>query len=236
MRALAARQVVRVLAVVIVALALVVLAGLALPLAPATAWTRLLLLAAASLAALALGALAFRRALPRFDGWLESVEERFPAVRSWLRNALDLEGRRGEWSSAELSEAVTRETARRLEDVPLDAMRPKLEPRQPLRLAAVALGLVVVATLLTPARMSRSWTTLWNPGSAAPPVRLVVEPGSVKVTPGAALTVRARVWGTAQRPRLVRSAGSAPSAAAEGDGADGSRLWRFDLSQLTRAQ
>jgi hypothetical protein len=98
-----------------------------------------------------------------------------------------------------------------------------------------ALALVTLLALVFPARTERSWRTFLDPGAAAPPVRLEVEPGSVTVTPGVALAVRARVWGTTARPRLLRDGQPPLAGAREGEGGTGERLWRFDLTQLTRA-
>ncbi|HEY6867187.1 MAG TPA: hypothetical protein VI792_08020 [Candidatus Eisenbacteria bacterium] len=212
--------------------------GLALPVQPATAWARAAGALALALAAVIAALVAMRRELPGFDRYLERVEQRFPDVRSWLRNALDLESRPAPHTSAELAHALARETARRLEGTPLETLRPRIEPKVPLLLIAVAGIAVAVLAVLAPGRIARSWETMWNPAAAAPEVRLVVEPGSVRLTPGAALAVRAQVWGSRQRPRLLLGAGAgsgeaAPEASAEGGGPGGARTWRFDLTQLT---
>ena len=212
---------------------------MAWPTGEALAWARLLVAAAAGLAALALAVAGFLRARPSFDAYLERVEDRFPAVRSWLRNALDFERRPPAHTSPELARALGDETARRLAEVPLASLRPALEARRPLAAMAIALAVVAALALACPARTERSWRTFLDPRAAAPPVRLEVEPGSVTVTPGVALAVRARVWGTAARPRLLRDGASGSRrrqpGAREGEGAGGERLWRFDLTQLTRA-
>src|SRR6185295_15229703 len=108
-------------------------------------------------------------------------------------------------------------------------MRPRLEPRRPALTLALTMAALIACGLLVPGRTARSWATLWHPAAAAPPVRLAVEPGSVKVTPGAALAVHARVWGTPRAPRIVRDHERAPAAVLETSGNDGSRVWRFDL-------
>jgi hypothetical protein len=232
-RALIARQALKAAALSALAIAVGVALGTFVPLGPGFAWTRLVLLALAFTAAVTLAVRAFLRALPAFEGYLERVENRFPDVRSWLRNALDLEAHPPAHASKELTGALGRETARRLEQVPLDSLRPSVEPRRPALALGGAFALLMILALVTPARLGRSWATLWNPAAAAPAVRLEVEPGSVRITPGAALAVRARVWGTAQRPRLVLDRNTRVAATAEGE-AGGARLWRFDLTQLTR--
>lgn len=236
-RALALRQGLRAAARAAVVIVFAVALGVAWPTGAVLAWARLLVAAAAGLAALALAVTGFLRARPSFDAYLERVEVRFPAVRSWLRNALDFERRPPAHTSPELARALGDETARRLAQVPLASLRPALEARRPLAAMAIALAVVAALALACPARTVRSWRTFLDPRAAAPPVRLEVEPGSVTVTPGVALAVRARVWGTAARPRLLRDGASgAPQAGArEGEGAGGERLWRFDLTQLTRA-
>jgi hypothetical protein len=157
-------------------------------------------------------------------------------VRSWLRNALELERRPPAHTSTELSQALTVETERRLREVPLATLRPPIEPRRPALTLIAALITIVALGLLWPARTTRSWATLWNPPAAAPPVRLEVDPGSVTITPGASLAVRARVWGTEGAPRIVRERERNVAAVAEGREASGARVWRFDLGQLTREE
>src|ERR1051325_2100786 len=94
-RALVLRHALRASAAASVLLAFAVTAGLALPRTQATAGVRLALFAAGALLSLVLAALAMRRDTPRWDGWLESLEGRFAGLRSWLRNALDLEASPG---------------------------------------------------------------------------------------------------------------------------------------------
>lgn len=213
-----------------------VLAGAALPLGPGLATARLALLAVAGLALLAWAARAVAARSPRFDTYLERVEERFPAVRSWLRNALDLERRPPRDTSAELAAALRAETARRLASVPLGSLAPRVAPARPALLVAAAAAAVLAGALVAPGRVQRSWAALADPSAAAPPVRLAVEPGAVRVTPGATLAVRARVWGSARAPRLLRDGERPVEAVDEGAARGGERRWRFDLPPLTREQ
>ena len=234
-RALTLRHGLRAAGSVAVVVTLALVLGVAWPTGEPLAWTRQLAVAGAAVAALVLAVAGLLRARPTFEAYLERIEERFPAVRSWLRNALDFERRPPAHTSPELVRALGDETSRRLADVPLIALRPALEARRPLASMAVAFAVVAAFGLAFPARTERSWRTLLDPRTAAPPVRLEVEPGSVTVTPGAALAVRARVWGTGARPRLLRDGPPTDPATPEGEGAGGERLWRFDLTQLTRA-
>ncbi len=235
-RALVVRQALRAAAPATLGVAAAVAIGLLLPVEPATAWVRAAAALAVALAGLARSLVELRAAMPGFERYLEQVEGRFPAVRSWLRNALDLAAHPAPHTSPELAGALARETARRLEGVPLAELRPRIDPRRPLLAIAAALVLLVGLGAVAPARLARSWSTLWNPSAAAPEVRLTVEPGSVRLTPGTALAVRARVWGSARRPRLLREGEAAPEAVSEGSGPGGVRAWRFDLTQLTREQ
>ena len=233
--ALALRVALRSSAAAALALGLAVAAGAFLAGGTAAAWVRLAALALAVLAALAWSASAAARLSLGFEDYLERIERSFPEVRSWLRNALDFERRPPRDTSVELALALQHETARRLDSVPLKSLRPRLEPRIPGAVLAAVLAALLALGVASPERAKRSWRTLWNPALAAPPVRLVVEPGSVRVTPGAALAVRARVWNSAQRPRIVRG-GPAVDAVAEGAALGGERRWRFDLTQLTREE
>jgi hypothetical protein len=234
--ALVARHGLRGAAAACALVALAVIVGVAFPLGPAAAWARLILTVAGGALAVAASVRAFRRAAPRFDAWLEGLERHFPELRSWLRNALDLEASPPPDTSPVLARALAAETARRIAGVPIAALAPRIGPRRPALAIAGALVAIVALALWLPARTSRSWATLRDPAGAAPPVRLVVEPGSVRLTPGATLAVRARVWGTAKAPRLLRDGKAASVAAAEGRGERGERVWRFDLTQLTREQ
>jgi hypothetical protein len=234
--ALALRFGLRAAAAVAAAIAVAVLLGAALSGGVTAAWVRLVLLALAAAAAVAAAVRRFSGRSLVFDAFLEQVERRFPAVRSWLRNSLDLEARPPAHASAELASALTAETARRAGALPLATLTPPVEPRRPLATLAGAALALALAGAVFPGPTTRSWRTLWNPALAAPPVRLVVEPGSVKITPGAALTVRVRVWGTVRPPQLERPGEPRAAAVAEGSGEAGERLWRFDLAQLTREQ
>ena len=235
-RGVIARHAVRAFAGSAVVLAVLVTAGAFLPMGPAAATFRLVLLGLAVLVTLGWAARATARRSPRFARYLEQVEERFPEVRSWLRNALELERAETPDTSPELASALRAETTRRMERVPLPALAVPVRPARPLGAALLALVLILVAGLLSPAAVRRSWATLFDPSAAAPPVRLAVEPGSVRITPGASLSVRARVWGTASAPRLLRDQPTTPAPVDEGVDASGARRWRFDLAQLTRAE
>jgi hypothetical protein len=235
-RALMLRHALRGAAALCALVALLVLAAVPLELGPRAAWVRSALGAALALAVVARALASVRAALPRFDAWLEGLEARFPDTRSWLRNALDLERTPPVHGSAELAGALRDEAARRLARVPLAAETPSLRARGPaLAIAAALLALATVGAL-APRRTAGSWAALWDPASAAPPVRLVVEPGSVRVAPGSALAVRARVWGSGAVPRLERDGGPAVAAVAEAPGADGAKVWRFDLAMITREE
>jgi hypothetical protein len=235
-QAIVLRHALRAAAIAAAALVLALAIGLVLPSSPLSAGLRL----AAFLAAVVLTAgwaarATLRLSLP-FEDYLERIERRFPQVRSWLRNALDFEQAPPRHTSPELVAALEDETARRLTEVPVESLAPRIEARRPAFALIGALAVTLALAALAPARVERSWATLLNPSLAAPPVRLAVEPGSVRITPGAALAVHVRVWGSAQRPRLLRDGASAPAAVAEGAGAAGERRWRFDLTQLTREE
>jgi len=235
-RALIFRHVLRGGAAICATLTVALVVGVAITLGPAGAWTRLLLAAGGALLALAAAVRAFHREAPRFETWLEGVEGQFPDLRSWLRNALDLEAAPLTGTSPALARALTAETARRLDDTPIAGRTPRIGARRPLIVLGAAWALSIALAVGLPGRAQRSWATLWDPAAAAPPVRLVVEPGSVKLTPGAALAVRARVWGTSRAPGLLRDGEATVAATAEGQGESGERVWRFDLTQLTREQ
>lgn len=213
-----------------------VIAGVVLPLGPAAAWARLILTMSGGVLAVAAAVLAFRRQAPGFDAWLEGLERHFPELRSWLRNGLELETAAPAHTSPALADALAAETARRIAGVPIATLAPRIAARRPALSMVGALIVIVGLALWLPARTGRSWATLRDPAAAAPPVRLVVQPGSVRLTPGATLAVRARVWGTARAPRLLRQGEAGTAATAEGRGQRGERVWRFDLTQLTREQ
>ena len=218
---------------VLVALALFI--GVAITPGVATAWLRLSLLATAAVMALLAAGARYARNVLSMPAYLEQAESRFPNLRSLLRNAVDFEGAELRDVSPELAGALRQETLRQLEGTDLVTLQPKIAPRRPAVVMAACLAAMVLVGSLWPARTQRSWATLWNPEAAAPPVRLVVEPGSVTVTPGASLAVRARVWGSERAPRLERAPGDPVEAAAEGRDEAGARIWRFDLAQLTSA-
>ena len=202
------------------------------------AWLRLTALVVAVALSTLAAARGFLSESLSLDAFLERVEQRFPVLRSWIRNAVDFERAPLEHVSSDLAGALRDEASRRLADEPIQSLTPKIAPRASLwRIGAAAAVLMVVA-LLWPAATTRSWATLWNPGSAAAPIALTVEPGSVTVTPGATLAVRARVSGTDRAPRLDRDEPGARTSVATAEGRDehGDRVWRFDLAQLTRTQ
>ena len=216
-------------------IAIAVALGLAWRMGAAGAWVRLALLAAAAGIVLALAVLRTWRTIPRFDVFLESIETRAPELRSLLRNALDLETAGSPHTSDQLAEALRAEAARRVKGEEIAALRPRIAPLRPaLALVGAALALVALA-LVWPAAVERSWATLFSPARAAPPVMLAVEPGSVRLSPGATLSIRARVTGTRLAPRLERGGPHAPNAVDEGM-ETGAHLWRFDLPPVTREE
>jgi len=226
------RHVLGAVAAIALLIAGAVLLGVIAPPGPATAWLRAALTLLASLAVVLLAAWRQFTRVPRFDPYLESVEARHPQLRSWLRNALELETRPPAYGSHELAEALSRETAQRIGSLDLAAIAPRLEPRRPAWMVGGAAVLLIALGILTPARTQRSWATLLDPNAAAPAVELSVEPGAVRVSPGASLAIRARVAGTSARPRIAREHGAAPLATLEGS-SDGTRVWRFDLPPVT---
>src|SRR6516225_3642394 len=152
-RALIARHVLRATAASLVLLVACVTAGLALPRDPFTAGARLALFALGSVVALAAASFALWQDTPRWDAWLESLEQRFPGLRSLLRNAIDLEHGvpAGAHTSGELADAVREEAGRRLADAALRDTVPPLYARVPLMAAIAATLSLVAATLLSPA-------------------------------------------------------------------------------------
>lgn len=233
-RALVARHVLRASAASVVLLAFCVTAGLALPRTPATAGLRLALFVAGAAAATLWAARNTARELPRWDGWLEALEQRFTDLRSYLRNALDLELTPAAHTSSALALAVREAAERRLAATALDDTVPRLAPRTPLTAASAAVLSLTAAVLFAPVPTLDAWRTLWAPATAAPPVTLEVEPGSVTLVPGASFAVRARVGGTAAAPRLTGE-GAAPAPVLESTH-EGERRWRFDLPPVTRAR
>ncbi len=220
-----------------VPLTLATLAGVLATLGVGAAWLRVTFLGAALLFVLVWAVRRFLRRAPRYDVFLEAAEKHFPELRSWLRNAVDFDAASGEarGTSTQLADAVLDETARRVDRLPFAGLRPAIRPGRPAAVVLGCLAVLAVAAVIAPQRFERSWRTLWNPELAAPPVTLSVEPGSVKVTPGASLAVYARVNGSDRRPRLSRTHGTAVEGVADGQSAAG-RLWRFDLAQLTREE
>ena len=234
-RAAVLRQALRAAAVIAVLIALAVAFGVAWPQGLAAAWVRASLIALGALAAIALAVLRARALVPAFDAFLEKLERVIPDLRSLLRNALDLERGGSEHTSSELADALRAETARRIEVAAIGTLRPRIAPARPLlAIAAAALALAAL-TFARPAAVARSWATLFSPARSAPPVTLAVEPGSIKLSPGATLSIRARVTGTQAAPRLERSGAHAPAAVDEG-GAAGEHVWRFDLPPVTREE
>jgi len=246
-RALIGRHVLRATAASLVLLAFCVTAGLALPRDPVTSGMRLLLFGLGTLVALLLASFALWRDTPRWDAWLESLEGRFPELRSFLRNAIDLErAERGAvahgaaaqgsnaaaHTSADLAGAVLDEAGRRLAGSPLGDTVPKLTARGPVAAMLAATLSLLAATVLSPAATRAAWSTMWNPASAAPPMTLVVDPGSITVVPGASVSVRARIEGSTLAPRLLGN-GPTPPAVLESASGGGHR-WRFDLPPVTR--
>lgn len=233
-RALVLRHALRATAAALVLLTCVVTAGLVLPRSPITASLRLALFAAGAITALGFAVRGALRELPRWDTWLESLEARFEPLRSWLRNALDLEAAPDAHTSGELAGAVRSETERRVEATPLASTVPPLAWQRPAAAGSAAMLSLTAALFLAPGPTLDAWQTLWAPHTAAPPVTLAVEPGSVVLVPGASFAVRAVVSGSEAAPKLLGE-GHAPAAVLEGT-ANGARRWRFDLPPVTRAR
>ena len=231
-RALVLRHALRAAAATAVLLAFGVTAGLALPRTPGMAWARLSTVLLGSAAALAVAVAGARRDAPAWDAWLEALEGRYAQLRSWLRNALDLEAAPLLHTSGELAEAVRGETVRRLAETPVDETVPPVQSRAPIVATSAALLSLTAAVVFAPQATLDAWRTLWRPETAAPVVTLAVEPGDVTLVPGASLAVRARVEGSASAPRLLGD-GAAPEAVLESN-AQGARRWRFDLPPVTR--
>lgn len=233
-RALVLRHALRATAAALVLLTFGVTAGLMLPRTPLTATLRLSVFVIGAVVALAYAVRGALRELPRWDAWLESLEERFAPLRSWLRNALDLESAPHQHTSGELAGAVRDETTRRIEGTPLAQTVPSLAWKRPATAVSAAMLSLSTALVLAPGPTLDAWQTLWAPQSAAPPVTLAVEPGSVVLVPGASFAVRAVVEGSESAPRLLGE-GAAPAAVLESS-SGGARRWRFDLPPVTRAR
>src|SRR5207244_743769 len=178
---------------------------------PSTAVLRLGVFVLGTCVALAMATRALWRDFPRWDAWLESLEGRFTDLRSWLRNALDMEQEERErggsgpapHTSGELADAVQERAARRLDGTPLGETVPPLAARNAFLGIAVATLSLVASAVLAPGPTLAAWRTLWSPASAARPVTLGVEPGDVTVVPGASLAVRARIEGSGLAPRIL---------------------------------
>lgn len=155
-RAIALRHALRATAAAIVLLVAAVTLALALPRTPLTAGLRLALFAIGALTAVAVAVRGAARETPRYDGWLESLEERFTDLRSWLRAALDLERAPAAHTSPELADAVRDEAVRRLATTPLTTSVPSVRATAPL-VAMVA----ATASLAEPSR--------WHPPPRSTP-------------------------------------------------------------------
>jgi hypothetical protein len=227
------RHALRSSAAIAAVITLAVLAGWLLPMGTAAATLRLAFVILVALAFLWIAVVGARRASPTFDRFLEFAEQRLPDLRSLLRNAVDLEASGAGFGSEELATALRQDAERAVHAARLETLRPRIEPRVPLALFGASALVLVVLALASPSASRRSWSTLFDPSLAAPPVSLAVEPGSVVLSPGAALSIRARVGGTRQAPRLERDAAPATTAIDEGAIA-GTHVWRFDLPPVTR--
>ncbi|NOT34374.1 MAG: hypothetical protein HOP12_09415, partial [Candidatus Eisenbacteria bacterium] len=99
-----------------VAIGIAVLLGVAWPTGVAGAWLRLASLSVGAIAILFVALSHVRRHSRTLDGWLDLAEQRFPELRSWLRNALELERASttpdAPVTSNELAAAVVAEGAR----------------------------------------------------------------------------------------------------------------------------
>ena len=228
------RHALRAAALIAAVITLAVTAGWLAPLASAAAWLRAGFTAAAALVFLWLAAARVRQVCPPFDRFLESAELRLPGLRSLLRNAVDLEDSGAPNGSQELALALRQQAARAVGEAHLETLRPRIEPRAPLLAFGTAAVVLVALTIASPSATRRSWRTLFDPSLASAPVSLAVEPGSVRLSPGAALSIRARVGGTRQAPRLERESADAPPAVDEGS-ISGTHVWRFDLPPVTRS-
>ena len=232
-RAAVMRHALRAAAVISALIALAVALGIAWRMGPSGAWARLVAVGALSCAALALALIRLRRDVPSFASFLETIETRFPDLRSLLRNAFDLEGGGSAYTSGELADALRADATRRLSGVEVASLRPRIAPLRPALAIVAAAGLLTLLTLIWPSAVERSWATLFSPSRAAPPVTLVVEPGSVRLSPGVTLSVRARVTGTRSAPRLDRAGARREPEAVDEGLVQGAHVWRFDLPPVT---
>src|SRR5262245_58473069 len=153
-RAWALRLSLRAAAVAAGAIGAAVVLGIAFPPGEIAAAVRTGLVALAILGLIAAAVTRFLALAPRFDPFLEALETRFPEVRSWLRNALDMERQTSnettsnettsnETTSNELARALVDETARRVDQLPLATTTPRVSPRRPLLAMGVTLVVLV---------------------------------------------------------------------------------------------
>src|SRR5262245_33964122 len=142
--ALTLRMALRAVAAVGLAFAIAIAIGALVPGGSAAAWARLLAFAFAVLVALVWVVRIGLRLSLGFEQYLARIEQRFPEVRSWLRNALDFESRPPQDTSEELALAVQQETAKRIESVPVASLHPRLEPKKPGAVLAAALLVLLV--------------------------------------------------------------------------------------------
>jgi hypothetical protein len=173
----------------------------------------------------------------RYAAW---VEERVPALRSRLVNALELSpavsgaGPLPGDASRELAAALIADTERSLAAVDLAGLAPSPFPRL-WRRAAVAVAAVWMVSLALGRGplFDAGWALLHPAQAAGGGVRLEVWPGDVTLAPGSDLVVEARVRGGALpvlETRLGETAaevtmrpGAAPGAPAPAEG--GERFW-----------
>src|SRR5438477_11847095 len=113
------------------ALAITLAVGLGLLFATGSggAWLRLTALVLAVVLAALVSARGFVSESLTLDAFLERVEQRFPALRSWIRNAVDFERAPLEHVSGDLAGALREEAARRLDGEPIESLTPKIAPR-----------------------------------------------------------------------------------------------------------
>ena len=156
------RHALRASAAAMVLLAAAVISALALPRTPLTAMLRLGLFVLGSSVALVAALVMLRRESPTWASWLESLETRFPELRSWLRTSLDLEATPDANTSRELADAVRDEAAKRLAATPLDSTLPSVRLRAPLVATLAATLSLIVTMALAPVAMRDAWHTLWT--------------------------------------------------------------------------
>ena len=149
------------------------------------------------------------RDIPRFEPWLEALEQRCPALRSCCATRSTSRRASDAHTSGSLADALRDEAARRARRHADRAPRGRASAaRAPLLGATVAAGGARGARPRSPrAPALRAWRTLWDPSLAAPPVTLAVEPGSVT-------RVARRDAGRARARRRLRRGARACSATA----------------------